>query len=386
MKYFIIAGEASGDLHASNLMRSLKNNDPEAVFCFLGGDKMLAQGGNMIKHYRDMAFMGIINVIMNLGKVLRNIKDCKAAIVEFKPDIVILIDYPSFNLRIAKWLKNTPQFTSTPVYYYISPKIWAWKEWRIKSIKKYIDKIYSIIPFEVDYYHSHNMEVTYVGNPCVDSVDARDRKDETDEQFKERNSLNNKPIIAILSGSRKQEINGCLATMLSVKSDFKDYQFVVAAAPSMPKEVYTTIMQHNNINDVGIVSGETYQLLQHSHAAIVNSGTATLETALMRVPQVVVYNVFGGRLVNIIKPIILKVKFVSLVNLIAGKEVVKELIAADFTHENVSSELNKIINNGNDRTKMLKEYDSIIRLLGKPGVADKTAAAILTDINKPNNN
>lgn len=375
MKYFIIAGEASGDLHASNLMKELKANDPQADFCFLGGDLMAAQGGRHIKHYRDMAFMGIVNVAMNLRTVLRNIDDCKKALKEYAPDVLILIDYPSFNLRIAEFCKK--EMPGTPVYYYISPKIWAWKEWRIKSIKKYIDKMYTILPFETEFYAKHDFKVDYVGNPCVDSVAWRENQDETKEQFVQKNGLDERPIVALLAGSRMQEINGCLDKMISVSDSFKGYQFVLAAAPSIDKSVYDRII---NGRDVKVLFGQTYDLLQHSCAAIVNSGTATLETALLRVPEVVVYNVFGGRLANIAKKLVLKIKFVSLVNLIGGHEIVKELIAADFTKENVKNELAKILPDTEERKTMLAEYDRIINLLGKPGVAQKAAEHIIRDL------
>lgn len=375
MKYFIIAGEASGDLHASNLMKELKAKDPQADFCFLGGYLMAAQGGRQIKHYRDMAFMGIVNVAMNLRTVLRNIDDCKKALKEYAPDVLILIDYPSFNLRIAEFCKK--EMPGTPVYYYISPKIWAWKEWRIKSIKKYIDRMYTILPFETEFYAKHDFKVDYVGNPCVDSVAWRENQDETKEQFVQKNGLDERPIVALLAGSRMQEINGCLDKMIAVADSFKGYQFVLAAAPSIDKSVYDRII---NGRDVKVLFGQTYDLLQHSRAAIVNSGTATLETALLRVPEVVVYNVFGGRLANIAKKLVLKIPFVSLVNLIGGHEIVKELIAADFTKENVKNELAKILSDTEERKTMLAEYDRIINLLGKPGVANKAAEHIIRDL------
>lgn len=376
MKYFIIAGEASGDLHASNLMRELKIKDSEAEFCFLGGDLMLAQGGNMVKHYKDMAFMGVINVVMHLRTVLGNIKTCQKALIDFKPDVLILIDYPSFNLRIAKFCKkNLPE---VPVFYYISPKIWAWKEWRIKSIKKYIDRMYTILPFETEFYKKHDFRVQYVGNPCVDSVALRPNQNESYEDFVMRNSLDKKPIVALLAGSRIQEIKGCLSKMIGVAESFPDYQFVVAAAPSVSDGVYKSIIGDR---DIKVVYGQTYDLLQQSYAAVVNSGTATLETALFRVPEVVVYNVFGGRLANIAKQFVLKIKYVSLVNIIAGHEVVKELLAGDFTEENIIRELSKILRKSSERSVMLTEYDKIINELGAPGVASKAASLIIKDIN-----
>lgn len=375
MKYFIIAGEASGDLHASNLMRELKANDPQAQFCFLGGDLMQAQGGSMVKHYRDMAFMGIITVLRNLRTVLRNLKDCKKSILHFQPDVVILIDYPSFNLRIARFVKE--QLHETPVYYYISPKIWAWKEFRIKSIKKYVDKMFTILPFETEFYKKHHYQATYVGNPTVDSVAFRENKNETFSHFIENNKLDSRPIIALLSGSRKQEIKGCLQRMLEMTAYYPQYQFVVAAAPSIEPEFYEKLTTNFSVN---ILYGKTYDLLQQAHAAIVNSGTATLETALFRVPQVVVYQVFGGILANILKPIVLKVKYVSLVNLIAKHELVKELIAHQFSVTNLKTELDKILLNKEKYREITNGYDQIIQILGKPGAANHAAKAIINEL------
>jgi lipid-A-disaccharide synthase len=371
MKYFIIAGEASGDLHASNLMLELKVKDAEAEFCFLGGDLMAAQGGTLVKHYRDMAFMGIIAVVLNLRTILKNLKDCKQSILTFQPDVVILIDYPSFNLRIAKFVKTT--LKNTPVYYYISPKIWAWKEYRIKSIKKYIDRMYTILPFETPFYKKHNFEVTYVGNPCVDSVAFRPNQDESFAAFIQRTGLSDKYIIALLAGSRKQEIKGCLPTMLKMAKYYPQYQFVVAGAPGIDPSFYEKLMAGTSVK---ILYNETYNLLQQAHSAVVNSGTATLETALFRVPQVVVYQVFGGILANITQSFILKVKYVSLVNLIADKELVKELIAHYFTEQNLRYELERVLFLQAQRNKMRKGYDEIIALLGEPGTAKHAAEEI----------
>jgi lipid-A-disaccharide synthase len=371
MKYFIIAGEASGDLHAANLMKEIKNLDSKAEFMFLGGDKMQNVGGIMIRHFKDMAFMGIINVVLNLRKVLHNLSDCKKALKNFAPDYLILIDYPSFNLRIAEFCKkNLPK---TKVYYYISPKLWAWKEYRIKSIKKWIDRMFTILPFETEFYAKHNFHVEYVGNPSVDSVMLRNNKNESKEDFIQKYGLDNRPIVALLAGSRIQEINGCLPTMIQMQNHFPSYQFVIAGAPSVDKKTYQKIIGTKNIP---IIENNTYDLLQQSHAAIVNSGTATLETALFRVPQVVVYNVFGGRLANILKSIVLKIKYVALSNLIAGKEVSKELIAADFTEKNLSIELSKILE-GTNREQMLKDYDEIILSLGNPDTAKRAAQKML---------
>ncbi|MDD3079670.1 MAG: lipid-A-disaccharide synthase [Paludibacter sp.] len=374
MRYFIIAGEASGDLHASNLMRELKNTDHEADFCFLGGDLMLSQEGKLIKHYKDMAFMGFIPVIMNAGKIRQNMKDCKSAILEYKPDVVIMIDYPSFNLRIARFVKKNTQI---PVFYYISPKLWAWKEYRIKDIKKYVDKMYTIFPFETEYFAGHNFQVEYVGNPSVDSVLLRENQDETFETFCTTNQLENKPIIAILAGSRQQEIKTCLPKMVKAAGHFPEYQIVIGGAPGIEPSFYQKFMPDNNCR---IVFGQTYHLLQQATAAIVNSGTATLETALFKVPEVVVYYVILGPLSLFLKKIFIKVKYISLVNLIAGKEIVKELIAHHFTEKNVAAELNKILNNPEYRSDMTEGYLEVLEKLGEPGTAKRAATKIYAEL------
>ncbi|MEI8086084.1 MAG: lipid-A-disaccharide synthase [Paludibacter sp.] len=371
MKYFIIAGEASGDLHASNLMRELKKKDASAEFCFLGGDLMQAQGGKMIKHYRKMAFMGIWGVLKNARTVLKNMSDCKQAITNFKPDLLILVDYPSFNLRMARFAKET---LNIPIYYYISPKLWAWKEYRIKEIKLYVDRMFTIFPFETAFYAKHNYKVEYVGNPSIDSVCLRPNQDQTFDEFCSINKLSKKPMIALLAGSRKQEISTCLPRMLEAAKRFPQYQTIIAGAPGIDADFYNSFLKHN---DVHIVFGQTYELLQQSRAAIVNSGTATLETAIVGTPQVVVYNIYFGRVVNIFKDILFKVKFFSLVNLIAQKEVVKELIAHLFTVANVATELDKILNDKEYRQTMLNEYAKIKEELGEPGAAEHCAKKIV---------
>ncbi len=367
MKYFIIAGEASGDLHGANLMQELKSQDPEAEFMFLGGDLMQAQGGTMVKHYRDMAFMGIIAVVANMRTVLKNIEDCKLSLADYQPDVLILIDYPGFNLRIAQFAKENFSF---PVYYYISPKIWAWKEYRIKSIKKYVDKMFTILPFETEFYNKHNFKVDYVGNPSVDSVAFRNNKDESFDSFTQRNNLSNKPIIALLAGSRKQEVKGCLPKMASMVKFYPNYQLVIAAAPGIDPEFYKNIIANKSVK---IVYGETYDLLQQSYAAVVNSGTATLETGLFKVPQVVIYSLAGGIITNILQEIVLKIKYVALVNLIADKELAKELLGAFFTRKNLKRELDKIVHDKNYRASQINDYEKVIETLGKPGAAKHTA-------------
>ena len=367
LRYFLIAGEASGDLHASNLMRELKKMDPDAEFCFLGGDLMAAQGGRMVKHYRDMAFMGFVAVLKNFRKVLTNLAECKQAIGRFRPDVLILVDYPSFNLRIAKFAKET---LNIPVYYYISPKIWAWKEFRIREIKKYVDKMYTILPFETEFYKKHDYEVTYVGNPSVDSIANRPNQQQTFTDFCRQNKLSDLPVIALLPGSRKQEIAGCLPTMLEAVKKHPNHQVVVSGAPGIEPDFYRTFIKHTEIN---VVFNQTYELLTHARAAVVNSGTATLETALIGTPQVVVYKVAFPVLAMPLKKLFIKVNFVSLVNLIAGKEVVKELIGDLFTVENIRKELNGLLHAEKYRNGMMNDYREIKEKLGPSGAARKAA-------------
>jgi lipid-A-disaccharide synthase len=371
MRYFFIAGEASGDLHASNLMRELKIQDSKAEFCFLGGDLMQTQGGAMVKHYRQMAFMGIVAVLKNARTVLKNLSDCKKAIVDFQPDVLILVDYPGFNLRIARFVKKN---LKTKVYYYISPKIWAWKEYRIRDIQKYIDKMFTIFPFETAFYAKHNYQVEYVGNPTVDSITNRPNQNQSFAEFTSKNNLSDQPVIAILAGSRKQEIAGCLPRMISATNQFKAYQPVISGAPGIEKEYYHFILKNENIP---IIFGQTYELLQHAKAAVVNSGTATLETALIGTPQAVVYHVPGGRLGYLVKIIVVKLNFISLVNIIAGKEVVKELIAHLFTVEKVTKELDLILNNDAYRQKMISRYSELKKELGEGGAAKRAAEKMI---------
>lgn len=371
MKYFLIAGEASGDLHGAHLMHELKNLDAKAEFCFLGGDLMQAEGGTMVKHYREMAFMGFIAVIKNGKKLMNNLKECKKTLRNFQPDILILIDYPSFNLRIAKFAKKELQL---PVCYYISPKVWAWKTFRIKQIKQYVDKMLVIFPFEVDFYAQHHYEVEYVGNPTVDAVFSSLNQNQTFEDFCLFNGIEKKPVIALLAGSRKQEISTCLPKMVETASQFNDFQLIIAGAPGIELEFYQVILKNKNIK---VVFEQTYQLLLHAKAAIVNSGTATLETALIGTPQVVVYSVAFGRLAYWAKNIFIKVKYISLVNLIAGREVVKELIAHLFTVENLTRELKKLLYDEAYRTKIQENYQEIKNILGDKGAAQRAAKKII---------
>ena len=371
MKYFIIAGEASGDLHASNLMAALKRRDEKADFCFLGGDRMQAQGGKMIRHYRDMAFMGIVPVLLHLRTIYHNAKDCKSAISNYKPDVVILVDYPSFNLQMAQYVKeNLPD---VPVFYYISPKLWAWKEYRLKSIKKYVDRVYSILPFEVDWFAQRGYEVDYVGNPCVDAVNDRAHKDEPRSEFLLRNQLQDKPILALLSGSRVQEIKTSLPIMLKAGAQHTEFQMVIAGAPSIESSLYVGLTKDY---DVKVVYGETYELLQQASLAVVTSGTATLETALFRVPQVVVYMLSGGWLAHRFLSLFINADMISLVNLIAQKHIVKELVMEDFTVGKLSKEIDRL-QTPSCRDAMLKDYDELIDLLGDEPVSEKASRMML---------
>lgn len=379
MKYYLIVGEASGDLHASNLMHALKQEDSEAEFRYFGGDLMAVAGGTRVKHYKELAYMGFIPVLLHLRTIFRNMKECKQDIVRWMPDVVILVDYPGFNLKIAEYLKK---HTQIPVYYYISPKIWAWKEYRIKNIKRDVDELFSILPFEIDFFAGHQYPVHYVGNPCVDAVDSY-RKEHAEEfkQFVVDNGLSEKPVIALLAGSRKQEIKDNLHIMLEAAAPFtKDYQLVLAGAPGMDPAYYTNYIGKDI--PVKIIFGQTYRLLQQSAAALVTSGTATLETALFRVPQVVCYYTPVGKFIAFLRRHILKVKFISLVNLVANKEVVRELVADTMTVQNVRSELDAILYNKEYRNRMLQEYDRIIQILGSAGASGEAARQMVALLKK----
>jgi lipid-A-disaccharide synthase len=366
MKYYLIAGEASGDIHASRLMNALKEKDKEAEFRFFGGDLMSSVGNSvLVMHYREMAYMGFVPVILNFRKILRNMQICRIDIQAYHPDAVILVDYPGFNLKIAKFVKK---HLHLPVFYYISPKIWAWKKYRIKAIKKYIDKMLCILPFEVEFYKSLGYEVDYTGNPTVDEVDSFLRKHEKSmDVFM--------PVMAILAGSRKQEIKKNLPLMLSVADKYTGYQVVIAGAPGLVPEDYSPYIE--NKKDVKIIFNKTYTLLQHAEIALVTSGTATLETALFRVPQVVCYHVSGGKLVNFVFKNFFHVKYISLVNLIAGKEVVKELFGAKFSFESINNEINAILHNSEYREKMMAGYEETADKLGTEKSSERSANIII---------
>ena len=376
MKYYLIVGEASGDLHASRLMRSLKKYDELAEFRFFGGDLMAAEGGTRVKHYKELAYMGFVPVLLHLGTIFSNMKKCKEDIVAWKPDVVILVDYPGFNLNIAKFLKKN---TLIPVYYYISPKIWAWKEWRIKSIKRDVSEMFSILPFEVPFYEQkHKYPVHYVGNPTAQEVaEFRAGYHQTHEEFCQENNLDSrKPIVALLAGSRLQEIKDNLPAMIEVAERFEDYQMVLAGAPSIEDEYYDKFLEGTPVR---VVKNKTYQLLSHTTAALVTSGTATLETALFNVPQVVCYETPLPKLIRFAFNHVLKVDYISLVNLVANKEVVPEMFADKFTIDGIANELYKIMPGQPARERMLAEYQEVLRELGSK-VAPDEAASIMVDL------
>ena len=370
MKYYLIVGEASGDLHASHLMQSIKNVDKEADFRFFGGDLMTVVGGTRVRHYRDLAYMGFFPVLLHLPTILGNMRMCKRDIVEWQPDCVILVDYPGFNLKIAEYVKSR---TSIPVYYYISPKIWAWKEYRIKAIKRDVDELFSILPFEVDFFEGkHHYPIHYVGNPTADEV-----KEWKEERGKRKE--NSEKLIALLAGSRKQEIKDNLPAMLEAAKDFgKTYRIVVAGAPGIDPVYYETFLQGSQAE---IVYNQTYSLLAGAHAALVTSGTATLEACLFGVPQVVCYETPLPKLLGFLRHHFIKVKYISLVNLIANREVVRELVAETFSVENIKAELRKILD-GPDRQAMLDGYAEVSRILGDQKAPDNAARMIYQLLHK----
>ena len=374
MKYYLIVGEASGDLHASRLMQSLMQYDPAAEFRFLGGDLMQRVGGTRVKHYRELAYMGFVPVLLHLPTIFKNMKMCKEDIVRWQPDVVILIDYPGFNLSIAKYVKKN---TNIPVFYYISPKIWAWKEWRIKAIKRDVKEMFSILPFEIAFYEKkHHYKIHYVGNPTKEEVDNFQHVyTESKDEFCQRNNLSSKPIIAILAGSRKQEIKDNLPSMLEAARHFEDYQMVIAAAPSIEKSYYKKYLGDS---EAKMVELQTYELLTHSTAALVTSGTATLETALLNVPQVVCYETPVPKLIRFAFKHIIKVRFISLVNLIADKEIVQELLADRFSIYNIANELYRILPGQPARERMLAAYQIVRERLGD-AIAPDNAARIMVE-------
>ena len=375
MKYYLIVGEASGDLHASHLMSALKTADSQAEFRFYGGDMMQAVGGTLVCHYRNLAYMGFLPVLMHARTILRGMADCKRDILNWKPDAVILVDYPGFNLQIASYVKR---HTDIPVFYYISPKIWAWKEYRIRDIRRNVDQLYSILPFEVDFFEKkHRYPIHYVGNPTVVEAYAyKQTHRPAFEKFCADNNLDARPVIALLAGSRKQEIKGNLRMMAEVAGTwYNDYQMVIAAAPGIEDEFYRECLGDCPAT---LLRGQTYRILQHSLAALVTSGTATLETALFRVPQIVCYHMKAGWLANLGKKLLLKVPYISLVNLVAAREVLPELVAADMTPTNLHGHLISIHPGGSARKRQLQDYEDVAQRLGAPGAPQK-AARLMTE-------
>ncbi len=362
MKYYLIAGEASGDLHGSKLMQAIRMNDPDAEFRFWGGDKMQAQGGTLVKHYRDLAFMGFAEVLLNLRTILGNIAFCKKELVAYHPDVVVFIDYPGFNLRMAKFASQQ----GLKVAYYISPTVWAWKQGRVKTIKKYVDRMMVILPFEKEFYARFDCDVDFVGNPLLDELD--DEKMISRAHFIKENKLDERPVIALLPGSRVQEIQRMLKPMLELVPDFPGYQFVIAGVNSVPKDIYPS-----NEN-VKIVFNQTHTVLRTAEAALVTSGTATLETALLNVPQVVCYK--AGAVSFAIAKKLVNVKYISLVNLIMDREVVRELLQEDCTTEAMKEELKKVLPGSDQRNRILSDYQLLVEMLGTGGASEKAAAVV----------
>ncbi|TAH41538.1 MAG: lipid-A-disaccharide synthase [Bacteroidetes bacterium] len=367
MRYYIIAGEASGDLHGANLLKELNKLDSSAVFRAWGGDLMKGEGADLVKHYRDLAFMGFSEVIQNLRTILGNIAFCKKDILAYKPDVLILIDYPGFNLRIAEFAHEQ----GIKVFYYISPQIWAWKQSRVHKIKKFVDRMFVILPFEKEFYARFAMNVDFVGHPLLDSLEQKRNSFSSLSDFRNKHKLSAKPIIALLPGSRKQEVRVMLPLMLSVKESFPDYQFVIAGAPSLLSDFYKEV---SNDPSVKMISDVTYELIYHAEAALVTSGTATLETALLGTPEVVCYK--GGKISYAIARSLIKVKYISLVNLIMDKLIVTELIQDKLNTKNIISELKSILET-EARTKMLNEYSELLNKLGGSGASAKTAELMI---------
>jgi len=372
MKYYIIAGEASGDLHASNLMKEIRKEDPEAVFRCWGGDLMQSQGGELVKHYRDLAFMGFVEVLLNLNEIAGNLRFCKQDIINYQPDAVILTDYPGFNLRIAKFAKKS----GFKVFYYISPQIWAWRSSRVRIIKKYVDKMFVVLPFEKDFYAQYGYSADFIGHPLLDhlsdDIDLPDR-----DTFIHQHDLDQRPVVALLPGSRKQEVYRMIGTMVESLVDFPGFQFVIGAVPSISPEFYRKCTKDIPVK---IIDNKTYQLLKHADAAVVTSGTATLETALMGIPQVVCYK--GSRLSFMIAKRIVHVKYISLVNLIMDRKVISELIQHDFNRNNLTRELKEILFDRPTRENILKDYDALKQKLGNKGASAKAARMIVQYLKK----
>lgn len=371
MKYYLIAGETSGDLHGSNLMKELKTADSEARFRYFGGDLMNAVGGNLVKHYCEMAFMGFLDVAMNFKTIKKNMEFCKKDLLEFKPDVLVLIDYPGFNLRIAEFAKQN----NIKVYYYISPKLWAWKEFRVKKIKAFVDEMFTIFPFETEFYKKHNFKVNFVGNPLMDSIEEFKTAAQKKEDFYRNNKLDNRPIVALLAGSRIKEIKRILPVMVNATKGLTEFQFVIAGVNNLDKNAYDKIIGNRNIS---IIFDQTYDLLNHSFAAIVTSGTAALETALFNVPQTVLYKMEGGLFVDVImRNFVIKAEWTSLPNIILSKNAICELTQKNMTLKKVKNELNKLLFDYAYRNKIIQDYNHLKELMGEAGCSKRAAEKMI---------
>ncbi|MBQ2912713.1 MAG: lipid-A-disaccharide synthase [Bacteroidales bacterium] len=376
MRYFIIAGEASGDLHGSNLIKGIREMDKEAQIRCWGGDLMKEAGAELIRHYKDGAIMGFVEVVANLGKLAKNLQDCKNDIVKYNPDAVILIDYPGFNFRIAKFAKER----GMRVFYYIAPKVWAWKEKRVHKLKKYVDRLFIIFPFEIEYFKKWGIDAIYRGNPLLDSVDNHSSSEESKEAFEQRCGIGSaEKTVALLAGSRRSEIKYLLPRMMQVAGRYPEYRFLMACAPSMEREFYEGIIG-NKCSNIKLLFGETYSILRHSDAAIISSGTASLEAALIGVPQVVCYG--GNEISYQIARSVVKLKYISLANLIMDKGLFKELIQHDCTPQKISAELDNLLGNSAYREKMLADYRDVRNILGGKGASAKVASAMIEELEK----
>lgn len=375
MKYYFIAGEVSGDLHAGNCMTEIQKHDPHAQFAFTGGDLMEKVSGKKADiHIKHMAFMGFVDVLKNIRTIQKNFKIVKAQILKFKPDLLVLVDYPGFNLRMAKWATEN----GIKVDYYISPTVWAWKEGRVEQIKKYTNKLFVILPFEEDFYKKHNHKVYFTGHPLIDAIEKQKPQFRTKEQFISDNHLSNKPIIVVLPGSRVQEIERMMSIMMEVTKDYPDYQFIVAGANNLSKEYYKNLEQQN----VKVLFNQTYELMTYAKAGIIKSGTSTLESGLFKLPQVVCYK--GGAVSFAIGKRLVKIKYISLVNLIMDKPIVKELVQNDLTAKNISEELNLLLNDSTYRNTMIQEYEALIQHLGGAGASARIAKYLVDDASQIN--
>jgi lipid-A-disaccharide synthase len=367
VKYYLIAGEASGDLHGSALMKSLKDKDPDASFRFLGGDRMKQQGGVLVRHYQDMAYMGAIEVLLNLRKIRHNMELARKDILDYAPDVLILIDYPGFNIKMAEFAHHH----NIRVFWFIAPKVWAWKEWRVKKLRSFVDHIFTILPFETEFFRKHGIEVHYVGNPLIDAIENARQNFRSREVFLKDNQIPDKPLVALLPGSRVQEIRNMLPVMTRVAIDFPGCQFVVSGADAIDPKLYSRYLSGSSIP---VLYGQTYEMVHHSEAALVASGTATLETALLRVPQTVLYKMIGGKIFYwLFRKIFLKVPYVSLPNLVLGKCVIREFIMDEMRYEKVKPELQKLLNDRKYTELIVGDYDTIREKMGSPGAADRTA-------------